>query len=653
MPKRELNTFTTVCARDCYDTCSLSVTLDDSGKIVALKGDPDHPITQGFLCPRGAKDHERLVTNRVEVPYIRQNAELKPVDWDTALDCVTRTLRKTLDTSGPESVLYLDYAGNMGLLSTSFPQRFWNVLGATQTDHALCSKSGHTGIALHYGETYGLQIEDIPSQHLLVFWGFNATISAPHIWRLARQARQQNKAKIVVIDPVRTATAEQADVWIRPRPGTDVALAYSVMHVLIQNGAVDDTFLCNWTVGFDALRQKAEQWTPERLEQVTGVTWQSITQLADLYYTRKPSGTLIGIGLQKCDYGADQARAVSLIPALVSLHRGFFYSNSAASLFDDTVLCGKTFAPQNIQIVEQIAVADALQRGQFRFVYVNCMNPALTLPNQHALREGLSRDDVYVVVHDTHWTRTTDFADVVLPAPTYLEKEDIVIPWAHQYVRYASRVVRPITDSRDEVRVMQALATRLGLEHTPVFEDPWNAIEQAFKDVLDDGDWKDLMTGKLLKFVTKPVARYSTPSGKIELAASQAVALGVDSLPTQVECPAKEHEFVLLAGSASRYTSTQFQEVYGPIPAIVTMHPHDAKQLEIADGETVWLTNDLGRMRVTAILSDQVPKGVLWVPRQSEDTEKNPQNGLVCSIPQRLGKGPCFNSTRVRIIKNL
>jgi anaerobic selenocysteine-containing dehydrogenase len=530
-----MNTFTTVCARDCYDTCSLLVTRNGAGKIASLKGDPDHPITQGFLCPRGAKDHERLVTNRVETPYIRQSANWKPIDWDTALGRMARTLRKTLDASGPESVLYLDYAGNMGLLSTSFPQRLWNVLGVTQTDHALCSKSGRTGIALHYGETYGLSVDDIPFQQLLVFWGFNVAVSAPHIWKLARQARQRNEAKIVAIDPIRTSTAEQADIWIQPRPGTDVALAYGVIHALVQGGAVDRTFLHDWTIGFDKLRHEAEQWTPERLEQVTDVSWQNITQLADLYRTRKPSGTLIGIGLQKCAHGAEQARAVSLIPALLGLHRGFFYSNSAATLFDDHVLRGKTFSPRNVPVVEQIAVADALQRGQFRFVYVNCMNPALTLPNQHALREGLLRDDVYVVVHDTHWTRTADFADVVLPAPTYLEKEDIVIPWAHQYVRYAPQVIQPITNSRDEVHVMRALATRLGLAHTPIFEDPWNALEQAFKDVLKDGAWEDLLSGKLLKFVTKPADRYPTPSGKIELAASQAAGLGVAPLPAQAK----------------------------------------------------------------------------------------------------------------------
>jgi anaerobic selenocysteine-containing dehydrogenase len=653
-----MKTMTTVCARDCYDTCSLRVALDDAGHITAITGDPDHPVTRGFLCPRGVKDAERRLTNRIPTPCLRRSADMPgggshtPTDWQTALDRVADRLRHTLDTAGPEAVLYLDYAGNMGLLTTAFPQRLWNLLGATRTDHTLCSKSGHVGIALHYGETYGLPVDELPAQRLLVFWGFNAAVSAPHLWKLVRQARQRSGAHIVVIDPIRTATAAQADLWLQPHPGTDVALAYGVMQAIIQRGGVDEDFLREWTIGSADLRQAAAQWTAERVEHATGVTWQHVCRLAEWYHARQPAGTLIGIGLQKCDCGADQARAVALIPALLGQHRGFFYSNGAATFFDDSGLSGKTLAPSDQRIVSQVGLADALQRGAFRFVYVNCANPALTLPDQTAVRAGLSRDDVFVVVHDTHWTRTADFADVALPAPVFLEKRDLVVPWGHRYVRYSPRVVEPYTDSRDEVSVMQALATRLRLEHPVLSEDPWQALEHAFADTLENGGWQALLSGTLLRLRVKPLARYTTPSGKIELSASQAAGLDADALPQQTE-PGRtaDNAFTLLASATANYSHTQFQEVYGAIPTRAVIHPHDGARLGLAEHAEVWIANDRGRMRAVISLSDQVPPGVVWMPRQSEDADGNAQNSLTASQPQALGGGPRFNSTRVVIGK--
>jgi anaerobic selenocysteine-containing dehydrogenase len=209
-----------------------------------------------------------------------------------------------------------------------------------------------------------------------------------------------------------------------------------------------------------------------------------------------------------------------------------------------------------------------------------------------------------------------------------------------------------VTDSRDEVAVMQALSSRLGLDLTPVFEDPWTALERAFDGALENAGWDDLLSGKLLKFVTKPPARYPTPSGKIEFFASQAEALGLNPLPVQAELSQKPEELRLLMSATPHYTSTQFQETYGPLSTTVMMHPDDAGRLNIIDGQTLWLTNENGRMQVTITISDCVLPGMVWAPRQSEDNEKNPQNGLTCSLPQEIGKGPRFNSTRVRVLLN-
>jgi len=639
----------TVCARDCYDTCALVATLDDSDRVRGIKGDPRNPFTQGFTCPRGGRDHRRLYENRVGAPFVRRGDNLEQVDWERALDIVSERLSMTLDQHGAESVLFLNYAGNTGLLSEAFPSRLWNALGATQTDMALCSASGHAGLGLHYGESYGTEPMELLSKELIVFWGFNAAVSSPHIWSLARKARRTQGAQIVAVDPRESETARDADLWIQPWPGSDVALAYGLMDYLIKKEYVDLDFLREWTQGFEQLTEEAARWDPVRVTNVTGVEWDLVAQLGEAYDKLSPSATMIGIGLQKNDQGADQVRAVSFIPALLGLRRGFFYSNSQSLSIDHERISGRSLSDKAPQIVSQVALADLVKRGAFKLICVSGMNPALTLPNQHAFREGLAETEVFAVVHDSHWTRTAQYADVVLPAMTYLEKEDMVIPSSHRYLRYSHQVVPPVTDSRSEIWVMQEVAKRLHLSEEWVFEDPWVAVERALEDAFEEGSFESLRSGAMLKLKRKPQNSYSTPSGKIEFCSSRAAESGVNPLPMQAPLHTRRGDFVLLTSATPRYTSTQFQEVYGPIPAEVVINWRDARGLGIEDGDVVALSNDLGQVKMKAVVSKTMREGVVWSPRQSEGLDGEPQNCLMSSEPQELGGGPRFNSTRVRI----
>ena len=639
---------TTVCTRDCYDTCSLVVTLAGSGKPVAVKGHPDHLMTRGFTCPRGAKDHERLFKNRVEAPLLRVGNSLEKINWDQALEVVAQKLTDVLENHGPEAVLYLAYAGNIGLLTEVYPQRLWNGIGATQTDWAICSKSGHKGLALHYGDSYGITATELPDKDLLVFWGFNAVASSPHMWALAREARRSNSAQIIAVDPRRSRTAKAADLWIQPRPGTDIALVYGLVNYLIRQRHIDQEFIAEWTRGFERLEEKASQWTPERVKQVTGVAWKDVERLGEAYANRKHSATMIGIGLQKCDQGADQVRAVSLIPALLGQHRGFYYANSYP--IDKSLISGKALTDKVPGEVSQVACGELVSEGRFKFLYISGMNPCLTIPNQRAFREGLSRPDVFVVVHETHWTETARRADIILPAPTYLEKDDLVIPWSHNYVRLSARVVPPVTDSRSEAWLVQRFARKLGLVHDWLYEDPWVSVERALDGALVGGDFKAMMSGEMLRLKLKKSQGYSTPSGKIEFYSSSAKEMGLEGLPTQTPLDVGDGQFILLASAVPRHTSTQFREVYGPIPAEVTVNPCDADRLGIEDGAAVILANDRGQLQVRAVISDAVPVGVLWSPRQIEGLEGVPQNCLTSSEPQVIGGGPRFNSTAVALI---
>lgn len=642
----------TVCARDCYDTCALIATLDESEQILSIRGDKRNPVTQGFTCPRGAKDHVRLNENRVASPFLRDGNHFEQTDWEKGLSTVCENLGKTIENHGAEAILHLDYAGNTGLLTGAFPQRLWNAIGASQTDHALCSSSGHKALALHYGSSHGTTPLELLSRDLVVFWGFNAAVSSPHMWALARQARKSRGTQIVVIDPTESRTARDADLWIRPRPGSDVALAYGVSNYLIENNHVDVDFIGKWTRGFEQLKVEANKWTPDRVQRITGVTWESIRQLGEAYRSLTPSATMIGIGLQKCDQGADQVRAVSFIPALLGLHRGFFYGNGDSFSINKPLISGRALTDKTPRIVEQVALADLVKHGQFKFIYVSCMNPALTLPNQRLFREGISRPDVFVVVHETHWTKTAQFADAVFPAPTYLEKDDLVIPWSHNYLQYSNAVVRPITDSRSEIWVMREIAKRLGLTADWLYEDPWVAVELALEDACEEGSLESLRSGEVLKLRRKPRNNYTTPSGKIEFHSSGAVEMGLNRMPRQTPLRIETGRVILLTSATSKYTSTQFQEVYGPIPAVVVINAQDADRLAIENGDVLTLSNEYGEVRVKATISSTVPPGTAWSPRQSEGLAGEPQNCLMSSNPQEIGSGPRFNSTAVRISKH-
>ncbi len=647
---------TTVCPRDCYDTCVLLATLDESGRLVSVRGDPTHPLTRGLTCPRAAADPRHVYQNRVQEPCLRtkstihhgdtEGTESSVVGWEQALDVVGYKLSETLQRRGPESVLYLTYSGNTGLLTLDVPQRLWNALGATQTDLALCSRSGSLGLVLHYGDRFGVRPEELDSAGLIVFWGFNAAVSSLHLWNLAREARKHHGTRIVAIDSRRSETAARADLWIRPRPGSDVALAYGLTNLLLENGAADPVFLARWTHGLESLRAEASRWTPQRVQEFSGIPEEQLRQLAAEYAHHRPAATMIGIGLQKCDHGADQVRAVSFIPAVLGQHRGFYYSNSEAFSINHGLLSGEALTDKRPRIVPQVALPDLMRDGKFQFVYISGMNPAVTLPNTAAFLEGLLRPDVFVVVHETHWTETAQCADVVLPAPSYLEKADLVPPWSHNCLQLSPQVIQPVTNSRSEVRVMQELARRLGLKEDWLYQGPWHAVEQALQGAFAAGEWTQLLAGERVFLSSKPRDQYPTPSGKIEFDSTLARQMGFAALPLQAPLPVRPRDELILLNSASaRYTSTQFRDVYGPIPAMVVIHPRDAQRLGIREGDAILLTTDLAEARAKASISDAVSEGIVWSPRQWAG-----QNPLLSSQPQEIGHGPRFNSTRVRIV---
>ncbi len=640
-----------MCARDCPDACFLDVEVRD-GVVVSVRASTENPVTAGITCPRALGDPQRLYSmDRVLNPYVRETREgqrFKLSTWDDALDLVARRLRETLDTGGPESVLLLDYYGNTGLLSSRFSRRLWTALGATHTDGAVCSASGHAALGLHYGLSYGVEPEVLLDRNIIVFWGFNAKNSSPHTWALALKARRENDAAIVVVDPRRSESTSMADLWLYPAPGSDVALCYGLARHLIAGGHVDEGFIAEHCSGYEEYAEEAMRWTPERVEAVTGVSHAGVESLGDALVEYGASVFMMGIGLNKGLQGAESVRAVSLLPALLGESRGFYYTNSRGRYLSGD-LEGKTLTGTAPRVVSQISIGERLEAGECRLVYVQGMNPVLTLPDSGSVKAGLTRDDVFLVVHDTHLTETCRLADVVLPAATYLEKDDIVLSDSHPYVRKACKAVEPWGRSRSEIWVMRELGRRYGVGEEWVYDDPWAEVSRALEDAFTGGGYWDLMDGSTVRLRMRPLDEYQTPSGRLEFF-STAAGDGVSPLPAQMDLSRAPDEYVLISSSLPKYTHTQFRDVYGEIPLRVWVNPVDAERHGVDEGSEVTLFNEYGRLRLTAFVTDNVPREVLWAPRQLVDGEGNLQNSLTPGVPQLIGGGPGFNSTRVRIL---
>ena len=639
----------TVCHRDCPDTCFVDVVVED-GRIISTRGSKENPITQGFLCPRGVGDPRRVYSEeRILFPHVKNGNKFRRVTWSEAIELVANRLTSVLENYGNESVLLYDYAGNQGCLSRQYSQRLWRLLGVTFTDGALCSTSGHVGIGLHYGLTYGLGFEEVLKCGTILFWGNNARVSSPHLWALSLRARKEKGTTLVSIDPRKSETSESSDLWVNPRPGSDVALFYGIALYLIEHNKVAGKFIEEWTTGCDKFMEEVKNWTPKRVEKATDLAWKKVEKLCEILVEKPPVGFMIGLGLNKSSYGAEATRAVSLLPALLGQHRGFHYSDSKGRFVDWAYIDGSKMSSKRSKVVEQVSVGSRLNSGEFKFVFIKGSNPALTLPNQNLVRAGLSREDVFVVVHETHWTETAKLADVVLPAATYLEKSDLNLSDHHLYTRLSMKAIEPLEECKDEIWVMQQLAKRIGCGDPWVFEDPWQALEKAMTEAFENGRFDDLLKGEILKLRQRSINEYQTPSGKIELYSSKASEIGASPLPVQLPLDESEGWFTLLNSSLPNWTHSQFRDVYGPIPEVVWINPVDANSRGIKNRDDLTLFNELGTLTVEAIVTEKVSKGVLWSPRPLTGKNGVPLNSLASGNPQTIGAGPRLNSIRVRI----
>jgi anaerobic selenocysteine-containing dehydrogenase len=730
----------TVCSHDCPDSCGVLVTVNSEGRAVKVAGDPKHPVTRGFLCGKVAKYLDRVYApDRILYPLKRkagvgkgplqrgrEHEAFERVSWDEALGAISGRLKRIAEEFGPESILPYSYAGTIGVLGFgSMDRRFFHKLGASQLDRTICSEAGGEAWKLVYGKKLGTPTEDFRLARLVVAWGANIHGNNVHLWPMVEQARR-NGARLIAIDPYRTRTAALADWHIAIRPGTDAALALGMMHVILDEGLEDRAYIETMTHGFAQLAERAREYTPERVAMWTGMTASEIERLAREYATTRPAALRLNYGVQRAEFGGNAVRAIAMLPALTGAwkHRGGGGQLSTSGAFEwdkkaversDLALAsplgrlarvvnmsrlGEALTKQGSEIRDQGSGEgpgtrdQGLDRAEIRpddgavvkalFVYNS--NPAAVAPNQNAVRRGMARTDLFTVVHELFFTDTTDYADYILPATTFLEHTDIQGAYGHYFVQLSEQAIEPPGEARSNVWLFSQLAERMGFEEECFRDTPETLIRQALAIGDDEHsgnagmehitleDLKErghIPLGFHVSPETAPFQPFSsgrvpTPSGKVEFYSESLAAQGLDALPgfkppteSRFGELAKRFPLEFLGRKADNYMNSTFANLDGHRKMEarknqrLEMHPADAEARGIGEGDAVRIWNDRGELTLTALLNASLPAGV--VAGQLDWAKLSPDGGNVNALTSErltdIGAGATFYSTLVEVAK--
>jgi len=638
-------TLKVVCPHDCPDTCVMTVEVED-GKAVAIGGDPGHRFTRGFLCAKVNQYLDRVYSpDRVLHPLRRVGKKgegrFARVSWDEALDEIADRFRRIAAEHGPQAILPYSYAGNMGLLSYgSMDRRFFHALGASLLDRTICASAGTAGLKATLGRSMGFDPEAVVHARFIVAWGANIVSSNVHLWPFIEEARRRG-AKLVVVDPYRSRTAEMADQHLALLPGTDGALALGVMHVVFRDGLEDRDYIERYTIGADKLRERAKDWTPQRVAATTGLAAAEVEAFAREYATRQPSALRINYGLNRHAGAGMAVRTIACLPALVGAWRhrggGLLLSTSGTFPVNNEALERPDMIKPGTRTLNMSRIGALLTDPELappvKAVFVYNSNPVAVAPEQESVRKGFAREDLFTVVHDLFQTDTADFADIVLPATTTLEHYDIHKAYGHLYLSLSRPAIAPEGESRPNTEVFRLLAARLGLDHPALRESDEEMARQAMRwdhPHVRGIDFERLeREGSVRLSVPDPFAPFAeggflTPSGKCELYSETMAQAGLDPLPAYVpprenvmSAPelARRYPLAFISPPAHHFLNSTFsaQPVFvrresGPS---LTIHPRDAAARGIADGQMVRTFNDRGAFLAVARVSDDARPGVV------------------------------------------
>jgi len=655
------------------------------GRAVRVTGDPDHPVTRGYLCVKTNHYEERVYSpDRVLYPMKRTgpkgSGEFVRISWDEALETIADRLRAIIAGHGAEAILPYSYAGTIGVLQYgSMDRRFFHRLGASRLLRTICSKAGSVAVQSVTGYRMGPDPEDMVNARLIVVWGVNVVSSNPHQWPIIQEARRRG-ATLVVIDPYRYKAAREADLHLSPRPGTDAALALGLMHVLVREGWLDRDYIERYTLGFEHLEARVAEWPPERAAAVTGIPAGEIERLARLWWESRPAVLRVGYGLQRHTNGGSTVRAICMIPALTGHWRdrggGFLLSNSGSYGLNSDALERPDLMPspppRAINMIELGRALTELQDPPVKALFVYNSNPACVAPNQSKVLAGLSREDLFVVVHEQLFTDTCRWADIILPATTQFEHTDLMTSYWHLYVQLNEPVIEPLGEAVPNTELFRRLARAMGFTE-PCFRDSdEDLIRQA---LASDSPYLEGITLERLKAerfikVSRPAAPFAeggfgTPSGKVEFYSQALADMGLD--PVVAYTPPAEsvdgspelaarYPIALITPAAHHFLNTTFanlprmQEREG-VPTVF-LNPADAAARNIRTGDWVRVFNDRGSVRLQARVGDWSQPGVaisptIWWSRDMPDGAGI--NVLTLDRPADMGGGASFHTNLVQV----
>jgi len=697
------------CPHDCPDACGVLITVED-GRATKIKGDPAHPVTRGFLCAKVAKYLDRVYSpDRVLYPMrrvgpkglrsacegARVTREWQRISWDEALEEITSRFKTIAAEFGSEAILPYSYGGTLGVLNgASMDRRFFHRLGASQLARNICSAAGEAGLKSVIGVKLGTEPEQFRHSRYIIAWAANIHGNNVHLWPFIEEARREG-AKLVVIDPYRTRTAACADWYLPINPGTDAALALGMMHVIIGENLHDADYVERYTVGFEQLRKKVREYTPDRVAKWTGIAASDVVKLAQEYATTRPAVIRLNYGVQRSEGGGMATRAVTMLPCITGSWKevggGLQLSTSGAFApiragdgleRPDLMLKALGRPARVVNMVELGKALNTLADPRVKALFVYNSNPAAVCPNQNEVTRGLRRPDLFTVVHEQFFTDTVDYADLVLPATTFFEHKELQNAYGHYFLQVSDQAIEPLGECRSNVDLFRALAERMGFEEECFRE----SVDQMIDAALDsDHPWLQGIDRERLEreghirlnfekqfsadgsqfsdfFLPFAKGNFATCSGKAELYSDALKAQGLDPVahfapPSESRHSeqAKTFPLELLARKADNFLNSTFsnlsviQEMEEA--GLLEMSTSDAQARGIADGDRVRVFNRRGDILLKAKVDGAVQPGVVCARLEWANLSPEGKNINVLTSEKLtdLGNSATFYSVLVEV----
>ena len=658
----------TICPLDCPDSCAMIATVA-GGRVTLLAGDRDHPYTSGFICRKMQGYPGRVYgADRILFPQLRVGKKgegrFRRIGWDEALDLLSDRLRETAARFGGESILPYAYAGNMGMVSRFAGFPFFHRLGSSQLDQTICSATAGAGWARQCGEIPGCPPENAVESELIVAWGINIRVTNVHFWQYVAAARKKG-GRLAVIDPYRNETARAADFHYPVLPGGDGALALGVMKALIEKELVDREFIDRETEGFPHLEQYLTGLDWDALARESSLSREQMEELADLMAGTKRTFLRIGIGLSRHSRGGMAVRAIASLAACLGLlaggpGRGVLLT-SGAFRGDKARLAWPSLMPAPTRTVNMIHLGHALTAltppMKLLFVY-NC-NPASVSPDASMVRRGLLREDLFTVVHEQVMTPTARYADLLLPATTFLENRDLYTAYGHFHLGVTTPVIDPVGEARSNFDLFQALGKRMGfgdLAFQQTCEERIADYLATLQGLPEDCDIREVMAGRYIRSTNhRSDGRVLAGRGRFRFSPGGASDESVCRLTRAGESADPDllsrFPFRLIVPPHPGLLNSTFGERYPGWPGEVLIHPEDARRWGVTEGERVVLQNYRGKTaRLARLTTDTRPgvlvaEGIFW-PMGEEDSGIN---DLTSQKPSDMGGGATFHESLVTL----